>query len=157
MAPLNTYPFLGNAWTLWSAYDPRDGVRIVSGIEQASHAILSVCLIRKGEDPIHPDFGMAPELFEPLSFEQPEYWVYHAEQEIMRWVGGLAALQVRVSDYDNVGNGITTEIGFSLRSQPTQHILTFPFYQYQGAVMQGDWNPFIAAIILDGKPFVPLA
>lgn len=148
---------MGNAWTLWGGYCPeQNSFLTVSGPRQAAHAILSVCLIRKGEDPIHPDFGLAPQLFTPLSFEEPEYWVYHVEQEISRWVAGLQELQVQVSGYNNKDNRLETEIGFTLESEPSAHVLTFPFYRYQGAIFEGAFEPFIASISFDGNPFTGL-
>ncbi len=153
----DAYAFLGNAWSLWSPYDDLTGLNIVSGARQAVQAILSVCLIRKGEDPIHPDFGLAPDLFVPLTDADPEYWVYHLEQEIVRWVAGIQKLQVKVSGYNNVENQMMAEIGFLLRSEPTIHVLTFPYYQYQGAVFDGAIAPFIEAVQLDGQPFSRLA
>lgn len=149
--------FLGSAWTFWGLYGPsQNSFLTVTGARQAAHAIISVCLIRKGEDPQHPDFGLAANLFTPLSYEEPEYWVYHVEEEIRRWVAGLSQLQVKVSGYNNSENQIETEIGFVLESEPSVHILTFPFYQYQGAILEGDFEPFIAAISLDGQPFTGL-
>lgn len=153
----DAYAFLGNAWSLWSPHDDLTGLNIVSGARQAVQAILSVCLIRKGEDPIHPDFGLAPDLFVPLTDADPEYWVYHLEQEIVRWVAGIQKLQVKVSGYNNVENQMMAEIGFLLRSEPTIHVLTFPYYQYQGAVFDGEIAPFLAAVQLDGQPFSRLA
>lgn len=155
MPPLrsqNTYDFYGNAWSLWLPYDQYGNINIVSGVRTISHNIISVCLIRKGENPLHPDFGMAPELFEPLSNYAPEYWIYHAESEIRRWVAGLDDLFVRVSEYTAYQNTLRTEIHFTPKGEPDRHLLTFPYYSYQGAIWNGDIQPFLDELYLDEYP-----
>jgi hypothetical protein len=148
----NLYGFYGNAWSLWLPYDEYGNLNIVSGVRTISHAIISVCLIKKGEDPLHPDFGIAVDLFEPLSNYAPEYWVYHAELEIKRWVAGLDQLFVRVSEYTNYQNALRTEIYFTPKGEPDRHLLTFPFYSYQGAIWNGDVGSFLDEIYLDEHP-----
>ena len=142
---------LGNAWSLWPPCGPR-GFNIVSGARRVSHSIISVCLVKKGEDLIHPDFGIAPDLFDPLSDVDVEYVVYHLEQELRRWVEGYEQLQVAAQP-DDIGNALHLNIGFLPQQDPDSHNLTFPFYQYQGAFLGDDRTGFLDSINLDGQPF----
>jgi hypothetical protein len=70
--------------------------------------------------------------------------------------GILESFTVQTLDYNNRDNGITIEVNFSLRTAPSIHTLSFPFYQYQGALLEGDLEPFISAVSLDGQPFFGL-
>ena len=142
---------LGSAWSLWPPCSSR-GFNRVSGARRVSHSIISVCLIKKGEDLIHPDFGIAPDLFAPLSDSDPEYVVYHLEEELRRWVEGWEVMQVRAMP-DDPGNALNLTINFLPQQDFDTHLLTFPFYQYQGAFFGDNLAGFLDSINLDGQPF----
>lgn len=148
--PLN---FVGSAASLWPTANKRGGLNIVTGTRKITHDILSIFLTQKGEDPIHPDFGMLPEIFESLSDYPVEYWVYHAEQEVLKWVTGISALEVNVVDFTDAGNRLNTEIRFIPSFAPDSHTLTFGWHEYQGAIWNQDLSTFIKGIGLDQKPF----
>jgi len=145
--------FVGSAASLWPPANERGQLNIVTGTRKVTHDILSVCLIQKGEDPIHPDFGMAPEIFDSLSDYPIEYWVYHAEQEIQKWVTGISRIDVQVIDFTDAGNRLQTEIRFIPSFTPDSHTLTFGWYDYQGAIWNQDLGTFIKGICLDDQPF----
>lgn len=150
IAPLN---YVGSAWTLWTPYETRNGINIVRGSRKITHDILTVCLLRRGEDPIHPDMGIAPRLFEPLSGYAPQFWIYNIQQEILKWVAGIQQLSVDVGEFQDYHNELTARIQFVPRAQPDIHTLTFGYYAYQGAIWNQGIEPLIRSIQLDGEPF----
>jgi hypothetical protein len=131
------YQFHGQAWSLFPPHNNR-GLNIVSGVNWISHQIISLCLTRKGEDLMHPDRGLAPDLFSPASDYDPEYLVYHLESEIRLWIAGIQQLSAQVTGYTSIENKLAIDVGFIPLQEPNQNILTFPYYQYQGARLNGD-------------------
>lgn len=150
IAPLK---HIGSAWTLWTPYETRDGLNIVRGTRKITHDILTVCLLRRGEDPMHPDMGLAPRLFEPLSGYAPQYWIYNIQQEILKWVAGIQQLSVDVGEFEDYRNELTVRIQFVPKAEPDAHVLTFGYYAYQGAIWNQGLDPLIRSIQLDGEPF----
>ena len=150
------YDFLGKAWSFWPAYNERGNFNIVSGAMLPAHQILSVLLIRKGEDPIHPDFGLAPDIFQPLSDFEPQYWVYHADAEIRKWVKSISELSVIVTGYDNINNQLSADIVYLPIHSPNKYSLNFPFWSYQGAIYDGEIETFLSAVSLNGRSFQAL-
>ena len=156
MPPIVPLDFIGSAWSLWPSHSDREGCNLVSGTRKITSDILTVCLLRKGEDPIHPDLGLAPDLFEPLSNYAPQYWVYNVQNEIRRWVAGIEQLSVDVVDYEDYKNRLTTEIRFVPKQEADNHILTFGWYAYTGAIWNQELDTFLEDITLDGSPFQAL-
>ncbi|MFQ3618058.1 MAG: hypothetical protein SNJ57_13200 [Cyanobacteriota bacterium] len=150
IAPLQ---YLGSAWTLWSPYEIRNGLNIVRGSRKITHDILTVCLLRRGEDPMHPDMGLSPRLFEPLSGYAPQYWIYNIQQEILKWVAGIQQLSVDVGEFADYKNELTAKIQFVPKTEPDTHVLTFGYYAYQGAIWNQGLDPLIRSIQLNGEPF----
>jgi len=73
-------------------------LNIVSGVEAVTARILHLLLTRRGEDPIHPDMGLAPDLFAPFSFSAASALAYQTEQLLIEWNDhasiGIKQLQV---------------------------------------------------------------
>lgn len=147
------YQFHGRAWSLFPPHNNR-GLNIVGGVNWIIHQIISLCLTRKGEDLIHPDRGLAPDLFASASDYDPEYLVYHLQDEIRRWIAGIEQFAtVRVTGYTSVENKLAINVVFVPLREPSQNILTFPYYQYQGARLNGKFDTFLDSIQLNGQPF----
>lgn len=138
---------------MWPPHESRNGLNVVSGLRKITHDILSVSLVQRGEDPIHPTFGLAPDLFEPLSNYAPEFWVYHAEETIIKWVAGIEGLKVTVVNHEDYNNQLRTEISFIPKLYPDVNILTWNYYDYQGAIWQNDFETFLDSVRLNGTPF----
>jgi len=151
---MNQLEYLGNSWTLWQPYNLRGGMNIVSGTRKITSDILTVCLTRKGERPLHPTYGIAPELFEPLSNYAPQYWIYQISQEILNWVEGIEQLSVNTFDYEDYKNRLGTEISFIPQNVPDVNVLTFGFYEYQGAVWNQSLDIFMDGVALNGSRFI---
>lgn len=148
---------LGSGWSFWPAQDSETGgLHLVSGVWQTAHEIISVVLVRPGENLAHFDFGTAPDLFQPASEMEPEYLVYNLEQEILRWVNP-AFLRCRVSGYDAIDNRISVDAEFATSDSPSANLLSFPFYRYQGVAISGEVQSFLTSVSLNGVPFFGLA
>lgn len=148
--------YLGSAWTLWPPTTNR-GLHVVDRSRVITAKIISVCLVRQGEDPLLPDFGVSPELFEPLSQYAPQYWVYNLSKEIRKWVAGIDRLSVEMVKFEDYQNQLKTVIQFVPSGEPTPHMLTFGLYAYQGALWGQQIDAFLEDITLDGQPFRKLA
>jgi len=144
---------IGSAWTLWPPYETRNGLNIVRGSRKIAHDIFTVCLLRRGEDPIHPDLGISPRLFEPLSGYAPQFWIYNIQQELLKWVAGIQQLNVDVGEFEDYRNDLTATIQFVPLEEPDIHVLTFGYYAYQGAIWNQGIDQLLSSIQLDGEPF----
>ena len=145
--------FLGNSWSLWPPHNERGQLNIVSGLSKITSDIISVCLTRKGECPLHPDYGIAPELFQPLSDYDSQYWVYHLQNEIIKWVEGLQSLTVDIAENADSNNSLGVVIEFIPLLRPDTNILTFGFYEYQGAVWSQGIEQFMDGVGINGQRF----
>ena len=155
-AILDPYAHLGTSWSLWPPHDDRGGLNVVGGTRQIASGILSVLLTRKGEDYIHPDKGIAPDLFENLNNAAPQYWAYAARQEIERWVKGIESIRVDTV-VDHPGNQLRAQVWFVPTRQATTDLLTFGYYEYAGARYNDGMGAFVADLTLNGQPFFGLA
>lgn len=150
--------YTGNDWTFYPSHNSIGGLNIVSGRSAIASRILHILLTRKGEDPIHPSLGIAPELFQPLSQYDPRYFVYQADQEIRNWNNrakiGIGALSVDVVVYeDRYTNGIGIEIQFSPANELLVSSLSFGFWEYLGATHSRSFEEFLDGVHLDGDRF----
>lgn len=152
------YSFLGKGWSFWPPSDEKGRLNIISDIRRPSHDIISLLLFQKGDDPLHPDFGLAPELFIPMSSYDPQYWVYNVEKEITDWIPNISQLLVRVSGYEGSGNTLYSQIEYTPISEPGNYTLTFPFWQYQGALWDNSKESlpaFLSTILLNERSLFP--
>jgi len=154
--PNSAYEFVGSAWSLFPPDSDRAGLNYVDGTRRITAGILAVCLIQQGEDPIHPSYGMAPDLFEPLSNYTPQLWVYHAEKIILQWVPGIEKLHVDVTKHNATENQLFAEIQFIPMTEPDLNTLTWNYYAYQGAAWEGEYDRFLQDVNLNGQPFFGL-
>jgi hypothetical protein len=125
-------------------------MNIVSGVRVVASEIISVLLVRRGEHPILWDYGLAPELFEALSDYEPQAWVYEAEQTIQRWVAGLERLTIQIEKEPDQRNRLSAYILFRTSATSDSNLLTFPWYEYQGAVADGDFDQFLEGVSING-------
>lgn len=156
MSPISPYAHVGNTWSLWAPAGDDGGLNLVSGVRKVASDIISVLLIRQGEDPLHPEFGLAPDLFDSLSSYDPQYWVYHAREAILRWVAGLSALQIEIQQFPDPENRLAAHIAFTPSLYTDPNILTFGWYAYTGAIWSRELTTFLAGVQLNGEKFVGL-
>lgn len=164
--PLN---YIGSSWSLWTPYEARQGFNFVTGTAKLVSDIISVCLIQAGGDFIHYAYGAAPlDLFLPLSAPSPFYWAYNLEQELITWVD-LKGVSVKIQNLEppddsyatvpDVDNALRAEITFVPFEDPSPRNLTFPWFQYQGMLLDPSTTPaFLESVKLDTVPvkFQPL-
>lgn len=154
--------FIGQSWSLWPPGSVKDGINIVGGSKKIASDILSVLLLRGGEDLIHWNLGWAPDMFDSMSLPDTQYWVYNAQQEIWKWVPGLASPPIveiageygssRIP-FPDPENGLTANIIFTPASGPDSNVLTFGWYAYTGAIWNKDLATFRQGLTLNGAPF----
>lgn len=155
---MSLLPHIGQAWSLWPPYDSKGGLNIVADSEKIASDILSVLLIRRGEDPLH-FYGIAPDLFEPLSNYDPQYFVYHAQDAILNcpWIAEqIESLSVDIIDYEDYKNRIKLSFDFVTNLSPGKNNLTFGYYLYSGVNLNQSVNMIIDEIQLNGQPFKAL-
>jgi hypothetical protein len=150
--------FTGNDWTFYAPHNPSSGLNIVSGVRAITSRILHVILTRKGEDPIHPSLGIAPDLFQPLSTYEPRYLAFHLEEAVMDWNDrakiGIGAIAVGIVIYEErYTNGMAIEIQFTPEEEDLVSTLTFGYWEYLGAVHERSLQEFLDGIQLDGQQF----
>lgn len=150
--------YLGKEWGFYPPHNSNAGLNIVSGRKAIASRILHLFLTQKGEDPIHPSLGIAPELFEPLSNYDPRYFVFYAEQEIWDWNRkakiGIGGLSVTTTVYEESNtNGIAISVQFVPEGESTASVLTFGFWEYMGAVHSRSLDEFLDSVQLDGIRF----
>jgi hypothetical protein len=151
---LNPIDYLGQSWSLWPPSGSDGGLNIVSGVDKVSAHIISVLLLRPGEDLMHPGLPLAPDLFDPLSDYNAQYWVYTAEQQIRAYVSGLDALKVDIDTFPDPENKLQANIRFSVKNYPDTNALTFGWYEYQGAVsVLSNIESFLDSVYLNGSKF----
>lgn len=150
--PVSPVSFLGRAWSAWPP-ESQNELNIVSGIRKISHDIVSLCLIESGADPIHPDYGLAPKLFDPLSGYTTQYFIYSLEQSIGKWISGISQHSVSVSPVDRYINSLAVQVLFVPIAYPDASILTFGYYEWQGAVWNKDLTTFLNGVGLNDSPF----
>ena len=134
----------------------------VDGVRLCASEILAVLLAMRGEVYLMPSFGLAPELFEPLSGYRPELWVYTAKEEILKWCSGIIEnVAIEIGGVELYGrpdteNRLHAQITFVPKAMPEQHLLAFGWYAYQGAPYKEGLQLFLNDITLDGDRFTGL-
>ena len=70
-------PYPGRNWTPFPPTTLKKQLNIVDGDRVVFMRILDFLLLKKGEDPLHPEMGIAVGLFEPLSSAPANYYIQH--------------------------------------------------------------------------------
>jgi hypothetical protein len=157
MPAIKPLDYLGQSWSLWPPSRNDGSLKIVARNEKISAHIISILLLRPGEDLMHPEMPMAPDIFDPLSGYNANYWVFHAEEKIRRWVNGLNLVKVNIveNNYDSipdVSNSLTANISFSTNDSGDTNALTFGWHEYQGMFMdRGNSEAFFDSVYLNSN------
>lgn len=155
-ANINPYAHLGTSWSLWPAHTPTGRLNMVGGVRIIASNILSVLLTKQGEDYIHPEKGLAPDLFENLNDVSPQYWAYESKSEIIKWVQGIESISVD-TNINHQDNRLEASIVFVPSNRPSTNTLTFGYYEYAGARYENGLDTFIADLSLNREPFFGLS
>lgn len=155
------YEYIGTGISLWPTSNKRGQLNVVGGIELLSSQIITVLLLKPGEDPLHPTLGIAPDLYEPLSNEVPTFFLYKAEETIQKWLGHfLDGLWVRTnSDRAFYENRIAIDVIFRPKQEPKEgaFYLTLGWHEYTGVRSANKTiEEFRQSVALNGEPlFLP--
>ena len=128
--------YLGSQWSLFPPHDSTGGMNITNKARTISSQILSIILTHKGTRYIYPSFGIAPDLFEPLSNYKPRYLAIHLKDEILKWNYklnmGIEALDVGSIVYEDHRreNGIDLVIEFRPQNEVNANVLTVGYWEY---------------------------
>jgi hypothetical protein len=141
---------LGSQWSAWPPL-VESGLNLVDGVRVISSEIISLLLTIKGENPVLWEFGLSPQLFDPLSTYDAEYWVYEAQREILRWVGGIKSLSVQIENFPDPYNRLSAFITFVPTSSNDQNLLVFPWYSYTSLRTSTAREEFLDEIQLNGQ------
>lgn len=144
---------LGSVWSLWQPGTAQRGLNIVTGDRLTASLIISVLLIRQGEDAIHPTLGIAPELFEPISGYNPRLWSASAREEILRWVGTIEDLSIQINKSQDAENRLSAYIVFRSKNKPDRNVLTFGWLEYTGALYNREMSAFLDDLQLNDQRF----
>lgn len=140
----------GIAWSLFPPGDVRGGLNVVYGARRISADILAVLCIRPGEVPFQPGLGISPELFEPLSGKQPQYYRFKMTEAIRKYVKGIQELDIEFLEWRDYENYLNVSVTFAPLNEVTRHNLTFGYYSYAGPDWRG--GSLLRDIHLDNSP-----
>lgn len=105
--------------------------------------------MRKGEDPLFPEMGFAPDLFAPKSKRDPYLYTYELKNFLTEWNEkariGIRAFDVRVYDPPTLSN-----VDIQIRYQPivdaSEQLLTYGFWEYVEAFSGGDIDAYLESV-----------
>ena len=141
---------IGNQTTFYPYENKNGEVNIVSGSEAVASRILHVLLTRPGEDPVHPTWGIAPDLFKPQNQDTAIAFVYQAQEILVRINEeakiGLEALKVEVEDNGVATGKLSIKVTFRPVGAAFNNVLTFGFWEYQQSVLDNNLEAFIKTL-----------
>lgn len=151
-----TKSFIGKSWSQYPPHNINGDLNIVSGKNKVISDILSIVLTQKGEASfLHPDYGINPALFSPLSEYDPDVFSIKLSEQIKKWVDSIQTVNVETqrSSVHNQLTGLTIIITFITISSPSKNLLTFDYYKYEGAMMEGDIDTFLDSVKVGDERF----
>ncbi len=141
---------IGNQTTFYPYENERGEINVVSGSQAVGQRILHVLLTRPGEDPLHPNWGIAPDLFKPQNQDTAIAFAYQVQQILIRLNKeakiGFEALQVEVDDTGIATGHLKIKIMFRAVGAPYNNVLTFGFWEYQQSVLDNNLEAFVKTL-----------
>lgn len=149
---------IGSGLSLWPAHNAEGGLNIVTGNSFIASQIMTLLLLQPGENPNEPNMGISPDIFEPMSNEQPKIWQYEASNQIRKYIPDLRSFNVYIPKQEGTFNELIARVDFAASLEPSNSTLTFGWYQYVGIRNPGTLSPasyaqFRETIALNGKFF----
>lgn len=154
------YNYLGKGLSLFPLLNASGELNVVSGARQISSQIVHLLLMRPGDNPIHPDMGHAPDIFDPTSTQEAMFWQYESQQHILKWVGHLVDwVRVEVGENPDLENKLIARVKFMPKGDRAEYSLVFGWHEYAGARRSGgsaqEMERFRDSIRLSGMPLFP--
>lgn len=150
---------IGKAWSQFPPHSKNLDLNIVSGTSKVISDILALILTKKGEASfLHPNYGMNPDLFSPLSSYDPDVFSEKLEEQIKTWVDSIENVSVETdkNSFNNELEGLIVIIALKTIKSPSKNLLTFDYYQYQGAIMSNNIQEFLDSVAIDDERFKEL-
>lgn len=127
--------FLGTGWKFPVGIDKATGrIQMSSNEESIRESIRIIIGTRKGELPMHPDFGCG---IQEYAFETADYTTLYAmktevEHALIRWEPRITDVYAQVSD-DQIEQGVLMiDVSYVVRATNNQYNLVYPFYISEG-------------------------
>lgn len=127
--------FLGTGWKFPIGIDGATGrIRMSSNEDSIRESVRIIIGTRKGELPMHPDFGCK---IQEYAFETADYTTLYSmkteiERALVRWEPRIRDIEAQVSD-EQIDQGILTiHLNYVVRATNNQYNLVYPFYINEG-------------------------
>ena len=135
MDPNSVKAFLGTGWKFPVGIDKATGrIQMSSNEDSIRESIRIIIGTRKGELPMHPDFGCE---IQEYAFETADYTTLYAmktevEHALIRWEPRITDVYARVSD-EQIDEGVLMiDVSYVVRATNNQYNLVYPFYISEG-------------------------
>ena len=129
--------FLGTGWKFPVEIDGATGrIKMSSNEESIRESIRIIIGTRRGELPMHPEFGCR---IQEYAFESVDYTTLYAmktevEHALIRWEPRITDIQAEVSD-EQIDQGLLSiQVSYVVRATNNQYNLVYPFYINEGEV-----------------------
>ncbi len=133
----NVKAFLGTGWKFPIAIDGATGrIKMSSNEDSIRESIRIIIGTRKGELPMHPDFGCG---IQEYAFESVDYTTLYSmktevEHALIRWEPRITNIQAEVSD-ERIDEGLLSiHVSYVVRATNNQYNLVYPFYISEGEI-----------------------
>lgn len=127
--------FLGTGWKFPVGIDKATGrIQMSSNEDSIRESIRIIIGTRKGELPMHPDFGCG---IQEYAFETADYTTLYAmktevEHALVRWEPRITDVYAQVSD-EQIDKGVLMiDVSYVVRATNNQYNLVYPFYINEG-------------------------
>lgn len=131
----NVKAFLGTGWKFPIGIDKATGrIQMSSNEDSIRESIRIIIGTRKGELPMHPDFGCG---IQEYAFETADYTTLYAmktevEHALIRWEPRIMDVSAQVSD-EQIDKGVLMiDVSYVVRATNSQYNLVYPFYISEG-------------------------
>lgn len=149
-----TYPATTNDWSAFPPVTSQRQLNIVNGDMAVYKRILTLLLLKKGEDPLHPEMGLGIDIFDSLSSDNSQYLIHNIKQALVNWntwaAIGIASFEVNLNDQTSDTNKLSIAVNFSSINSGESTILTFGYYQYTNAMLTSDYAAFLDSVAVNG-------
>ena len=126
---------LGTGWKFPVGIDGATGrIQMSSNEDSIREAVRIIIGTRKGELPMHPDFGCG---IQEYAFETADYTTLYSmkseiERALIRWEPRITEIEAKISD-ERIDQGILTiQVNYVVRATNNQYNLVYPFYINEG-------------------------
>lgn len=127
--------FLGTGWKFPIGIDKATGrIQMSSNEDSIRESIRIIIGTRKGELPMHPDFGCG---IQEYAFEAADYTTLYSmktevEHALIRWEPRITDVYAQVSDAQIDEGVLMIDVSYVVRATNNQYNLVYPFYISEG-------------------------